>query len=774
MLHQTRRDILRAATAAAASPWLAPVTAAAADTRDRSTRIGRWTRTRRGLPAYSYDGPLPALARDRTGADAQQPPDPAFILGNYRVTAFAHVSGVLQILTGERVWARVNAAADRLNYADNHARLTVLDGDTPGAVHELVGVQSIAADPVRTRRRFGPGFARWDYALAPGLACRRVVSVKPSLTIHEGDPALVITVTLTNRNARALRVRHEESFASRYVPCNLQRVKPEARVARYDSQVTHDAARGIALSRTRYTPNAFTVEHAADEPNLQDVRPVSVFLHARSDGSGAAVDTGRSTDARLIAGWEGEVPPQGSVSFDLVIGLTYGDTGDAAALAADLLDAADRGQAEDGLYAALWAKRLPDMARERNPVFRTEMPWHAYVLEAMATYNAYFGETFVPQGTIYAYEDGENISNRDNLQALLPLCYTNPALAKSSLRHVLQQTTRQGEIKRGASGFGYMPPSIYKESDPQIYMFMAVGEYLRVTKDHAFLDERVAFYPVEDKRTETVLNVLQRHFIYLRDEVGLGEHGLIRILNSDWSDSFFHKYSPNVTAGSAESHLNSAMALAVLPVFIAGLQAAERADTQPFVAALTRFHDALHAAYFADLGDRRYSARAYLNDGKPSYGLDVVCLEPQGFLLQIPDLAKTRKAAIYDVVKARTFTPEKVGFRIRERPIFGTSGAGEDGGFWFALEGQMVLGVMSFDKREAERLLETLSFHNFAEQYPDYVLGRWTHSDSMQSSLHPREGLMNYWKPSLAESGIGFCSHPHSWPLYNYLRLRSA
>jgi cellobiose phosphorylase len=176
----------------------------------------------------------------------------------------------------------------------------------------------------------------------------------------------------------------------------------------------------------------------------------------------------------------------------------------------------------------------------------------------------------------------------------------------------------------------------------------------------------------------------------------------------------------------------------------------------------------------ADLGDRNYSARAYLNQGRPQYGTDIVCLEPQGFLLQFPDLPVERKRAIYSVVKAKTFAPEKIGFRIREAPIFGPNAEGEDGAFWFALEGQMVLGVSTFDKAEAERLLETMSFHNFAKAYPDYTLGRWTNSDSMQSSLHPREGLLNYWKPTLEESGIGYCSHPHSWPLYNYHRIRDA
>ena len=68
----------------------------------------------------------------------------------------------------------------------------------------------------------------------------------------------------------------------------------------------------------------------------------------------------------------------------------------------------------------------------------------------------------------------------------------------------------------------------------------------------------MASYPAEDGKTDNVLNILNKYFIYLREEIGTGVTGLVRILNSDWSDSFFHDYSPNKSSGSAESHLNSA------------------------------------------------------------------------------------------------------------------------------------------------------------------------------------------------------------------------
>jgi len=53
------------------------------------------------------------------------------------------------------------------------------------------------------------------------------------------------------------------------------------------------------------------------------------------------------------------------------------------------------------------------------------------------------------------------------------------------------------------------------------------------------LNEQVAYYPAEAGKKATVLTILKKHFIYLRDEIGVGSNGLVKMLNSDWSDSFF-------------------------------------------------------------------------------------------------------------------------------------------------------------------------------------------------------------------------------------------
>ena len=762
-----RRDFLKAGAALAGASAALPLFAAAPGAA-ASAALGEWQDGRHGLPAFRYLGALPYRALDKEGKDDLLPDDPMFILGNYRLTVFAHVSGVLEIMTGERAWARANAAPDRINYGAHGASIVTGTGKQ---ATELVGVNSLAADPARCQRVFGVGFARHEYQLGDGLVCTRVVSVRPSPAIHRGNPTMVITVTLRNGGTSAADYDYREHVGNAYVTADTQRTAASARRAHYVASVSLDKGGQLALSTNRFQARLLHVPDRKGAASINDTDPMHLFMTTHAVQPGQRVGASGGTPGRLEARAEGRLAPGASTSFDIAIGLTFGGMAEARKQAAEVLRAARREHAAEGLYQDEWLRRLPNLAGERNALLRREALWNAYCLEAMATYSQYFDETFVPQGQVYSYQDGENISNRDHAQAVLPLVYTNPPLAKSSLRYMLKHTTPAGEIRRGNAGVGYSAPGIYKESDEQLYAFMAAGEYLRVTRDYGMLDEPLTYYPMESRHSEPVLTVLKRLFTYLRDEVGLGEHGLIKILNSDWSDSFFHAIPVNQVFHSAESHMNSAMALAVIPTLIEGLKAARRPAAQELVTALQSYTDALRAAFMKDLGERDFAARAYLGEGKGNYGLDIVCIEAQGFLLQMADLPASRKARMYARIKPALL--EKTGFRIHERPIFGKKGEGEDGAIWAALEHQLLKGVLSFDKAEGERLLELMSFENRARVYPSYWLGQWTRFDGMQSSLSAREGLFNYWFPDIFKVAfVGFCSHAHAWPLYNYMLLR--
>ncbi|WP_300699785.1 hypothetical protein [Bacteroides sp.] len=734
-------------------------------------RIGEWGSTSQGLPIYQYQGGLPFQALDNEGNDSRLPEDPYFLLGNYRLGLFTHVSGIFQFITAQRVWARINFSEKQPNYGSNEAYVSLMREGISKQI-DLVGVSSIASDPQRTKRFFGVGGARYEYDLGDGVSCTRIISVKPSEKINEGTPSFLISVTLNNKGKKPLEAEYAESMPVNYVSMNMQLDSPQQRAMHYPVQISTGPDGRSAVAHIEACANRFLILPSKYQRYMYDINPPSVFMHANGEKD---IDTfvTKYEDNGLKSVFRLSLAPGESRTLQIVIGLfDEGKHNSVSHQVECFLQGADKA-AYIGAFASLWKKHLPDLSHERDEVLRREMLWNAHAIEASAKYSEYYGETFIPQGSVYSYHFGDNIANRDHLQASLGACYYNPQLAKSCIRYVMKHSESDGEIKRGNSGFGYTPASIYKESDEQLYMFNAVSEYLRITGDYAFLDEEVQLYPAECGVKEKVLSLLQKHFIYLRDEVRTGPTGLVRLLNSDWADSFLHRYSPNKYEWSAESHLNTAMALAVFPKLTDCLYKSVREDVLVFAKAVEEYRIQLETAYMQDLGSRSFSARAYLTP-ELRFGTDNVCIEPQAYLLQIPTLSTERKQAIYSYVKQRISDSEKIGIRNRERPLWDPKG-GEDCGIWYSLEYPFLLGVATFDKAEARKLLHKFSFNNFAKHYPQYWIGQWTAPDEINSTTY-REGLYSFWiSISNYRYGLqGYCSHPHTWPIYCYYKLNES
>ena len=685
--------------------------------------FGSWGEDPEGLPYYEYTGGVPFTAYDENGNRTELPEDPYFLLGNYRIGLIPHASGMYQILTAERGWARLNASEERPDY---------------GVVESSLGM------PLRMVS--GVGFSRWEYNLEDGINCRRVLSVRPSEAVNEGMPAYCVDVTFSNESDREKNISFTEAIPVNYSPMYSQ--MQENPVLGYKVKAAADGR--LAEASITAELLQYTTEFSPSEATPLDFYPPSFYL--QKAGEGEVYASGNTL------GFRADVVLQPGQSRTLTF------IGGIGSPAGGFLDGTEA--SAFGRFSSLWKAALPDFSAETDPVFRREMAWNAHFLEASAKYGAYYGETFIPQGSVYSYHYGDNIAARDLLQALLPAIYTNPALAKSALRHLLMHTHPDGEIERGDTGYGYVVPTIYQESDPQLYVFMAVGEYLRVTGDYGFLDESVALAPAECGRTDTVLGVLGRQFTYLRDVIGTGEHGLVRLMNSDWSDSFLHKYSPNITLGEAESHLNSAMASAVIP----GLSKQLREGGENVLAdALDAYRGAVLEAFLKELEGRPYCARAYV--AGELFGDKTVCIEPHSYLFSIPEISPERKREIYDNIYGKIAEPW--GLRTRNKPLWGKAPEGEDGGIWFALEYPLLLGVSTFDKNEAWRLLKAFSFDNYARLHPNYWVGHWTAPDELNSSLS-RDGLYAFWTgmPDYRLCFQGWCSHPHTWPLYCYYKLK--
>ena len=690
--------------------------------------LGEWLDDPLGLPAYRYTGPL------TFGGAALLPDDPWFLLGNHRLTAFVHASGRLRWLSGERGWA---------DLFDGFTAAATVDGQAIA----LTG--SGASTAAAVGKAFGVGTARFAYALAPGLALLRTLSVRPSAIVGKGEPAMLVTIEIANTGTTSHTVTLNERATPVYRPVKAPWAGPLP--VGYRTTIG-EPVDGVVCATTAGEAKRPLVLPPRPQASQYDAEPPTVWI-ARIDG---CVLNGFGVEATLT------LKPGQRARLRYAIGHGFASNNASARATADALAEA----ATDNHFALEWRRIVPAFADQPPSPARREAQWNAAMLEAMATWRDYYGETIVPQGTTYDYDWGLTLGTRDIAQHALPLCRTRPALAHSALRYILKRTSPDGEIKLGDSGYGWIPEGSWVPSDQQLYTFLLAAEYLERTGDTGLLTEPLGWHPVETGATATGLVHLERAFIFLRDRIGVGAHGLVRLLNSDWNDLFYFWPKPLPYAelyGSAESHLNTALAIVALGRLAAQLERLLPA-ARSLAAAMTACRIDLLAAYVKDWGDRAFPRRAYLGKAGP-VGEAEMWLEPVGFSLMIPEVAVAKKRALAAAMEARLLAGEPLGPRQIERTTAQKDlqpGQRENGGVWFALTGPLVLGLATFDKARARTLSDRMSFATYARTHPEAWTGAWTNSDSIDSALLPSAG----------RSAMGpWCAHAHAWPLQAWLEI---
>lgn len=742
-----------------------------------SNEIGRWLWDDKGLPVFEYTGGLPFSATDRDGEPARLPEDPWFLLGNYRFNLFAHVSGNYQIIAGDRAWARVNQG-NEVNSGNSVSSTTVIRS---GKTYQLSGPGSLAEKSASSKRIFGSGYASWQFEV-DGLSIVRTLAVKPSERPNEGSSAFSITIQFTNTSRRAIEISHKEGYMLNYLNADLQRTLPSNRDLSYTYTPSENNSKSAAVVHINAQADDPMLFRGENKMAMTDVYPPSVFMMAVSDNASVRV-INTDNDFHLHGETRFTIPSGKTVSVQWISGYYYSEDHHIPAQLAKSM-ALNPGETDSYLSATFsrqWKQVLPAFENETDMELRRELIWHAYVLEAMAQYSIHYGETKIPQGTIYDYDWGIHASARDNFQHALPLVWYNPELARSVLRFMIKRITPQGEVRLMERGNGYAHNDYYFTSDQQLYFFLLISEYLRVTGDYGFLSESVTVFPPAYDIRFTVLEVIKRAFGFLRDEVGTGPNGLVRLLNSDWNDAvYFIQYAPyNRAFHNAESHMNTTMVLAILPGLVTQLTTYANAQAQQWekqtvfdlITSMEQYRSRIWDAFMADLGDRTFARRLYFHG--QTFGEKNMFLEPQGFMLQIPELSLERKITLWEQMQKRLYEGEKLGARQQEDPEFISDefekGSRENGGFWYALNGPVIAGLNTFNREEAQRVFRMMTFQNYAKQFPQFWTSYWSAADNIESSLIPTEGLPDqtwiYWAIPV------FCAHPHAWILYTYFLI---
>lgn len=783
----SRREFLAGAATLAITTGLLSEYAVGAPTSVRlesSSSIGGWSSDSRNLPAYLCTADLPLKTLDESGKPYPLDPDPFFILGNYRLTIFPKVSGLYTIFSGERGWTRLNNPTSGIE--QNGARIEVSRSDQKQS-YNLLGLSGVCADAKRSRRQFGCGFVQYDLAPSREISVKRTLSLAPSDQDALGQPAVVINVKVTNTGAAPCDFVYVESVLSRVV-LNIELGVPEAyKAVTFNNRVEIDKAKSFIISNsTAHSPDPGIMRSSNDANRYNLFPPSLVLIYPNNAAQNARLPVEFSSrevapgTTHLDATTRGHLGAGESLSMTFVVGLTPDQ--DSAPL---LNFARDLDTPIDGVhFGSEWHAALAKFQSAQEPVFQRELTWNSHALLAMATYNSFYNETFIPQGMTYDYQMDLTAAPRDHLQHSMAAAYFRPSLAKSTIRYVLCKMTAQGEIKYTDFGFGRSSNKAWNTSDQQLYLFQAVGEYLRITGDYSFLNEETTYLPREAGMKGTVLEKLDRAMTYLRDEVATGPHGLVHLMNSDWSDMIFADRSELRYFFVAESHMNSAMVVAVFPNMIRQVEAygktasGKDAETvQRLLGSMKIYNDRITKAFYSDLGDRSFSRRLYF-DAQTPFGEDNMHIEPQSFLLQAESFPADRKSVLWNEVQKRILKGEVLGPRQRQTAVSGGligEYVSENGGYWYSLAGQMIIGLATVDKKAAKSVLTMMTFENFAQHYPSYWTGLWSAADTINAV--PSGNIAGLPRPDndgLWTTFASYCAHAHAWPIYAWSKINEA
>ncbi len=229
-----------------------------------------------------------------------------------------------------------------------------------------------------------------------------------------------------------------------------------------------------------------------------------------------------------------------------------------------------------------WKGHLAYFSTGGNPTLQREMAWHAYCLQVASVYNAYYKTHVITQGSAYLYLHGIDGAPRDQALFAMPMTYLRPDLARETLGLIMALTrAATGAMSYAFTGYGILDSALIhnKPSDLDLFLLMAISEYLAATGDLGFLDQEVPFHPGDKLPPgitgKTVLDHVRASFDHLLNVIGTGENGLIRIGDGDWADGVvienavarvFLGVAFDHSSAKGESVPNTQMALYVLPV----------------------------------------------------------------------------------------------------------------------------------------------------------------------------------------------------------------
>jgi len=779
-----------------------------------SGHFGEWMTDKYGLPAYRYtcNQLIDPLAVSPTNKAWRGARDHSHQVGNNRVVAVASNYGYVQVRQDEGAPKFLNDYAPEHNrYGAGIGYLT--DGTTTLSTYYTGHAESF-------ERIFGEGYYR-KIVKAGGYEAEQTIFAP-----HGDDPVLISMIKITNRGSDAVRARWVEYWNSHHYPFTC---RPDLEVWQlslmHEAQDDQDLKSGLKHDFDERFKHSFRVvangkglldtqnfmgrsaederawarlEAAGRAPRLaagtaiDDLNPPDTFLISLD----APMD-GFATDAAAFFGSGGVENPSGlqerlkndagstgpasahlvERSFTLqpnrtrTIAFLYGYLLQGFELNA--LIAKYSGNPEETLLRSSerWKAEGLHFSTPEEPWVEREISWHNYYLRSALTWDSFFREHILTQGGNYLYVWGMQASPDDPVQHSFPFNFSDPAIVRGIIRYTLKEIQPDGSIPYGLLGRGVPTPTEFVPSHLELYVLWMVSEYVLATRDTAFLKEKIPIYPRQQVQADdpAVAEQTMRVYRHLVDTLGVGEHGLIRLLSDDWDDGMTADMELSPELGreveqKGESAENAAMACYVLDHYGQMLSYAGESEAAADARAKAEAQrQALRAQWTG-----RWFRRAWLGPRLGWLGDEQLWLEPQPWA--ILGGATTSKQAVI-LVKAMDEllrAPSPIGALIKSRgnpyphkPI----GTWENGGVWQSINGPLIWALANIDGAMAwdEWKKNTLACH--AEAYPNLWYGIWSGPDyynSVLSKQHPGETYADFPVMNM---------HSHAWPLYGAAKL---
>ncbi|MEZ5143909.1 MAG: hypothetical protein R2726_15520 [Acidimicrobiales bacterium] len=401
-----------------------------------------------------------------------------------------------------------------------------------------------------------------------------------------------------------------------------------------------------------------------------------------------------------------------------------------------------------------------------------EAPWHAVHLVGAEQPDDWLGVRYPAQGSAYGYVHGLQGAPRDYAISAVPLTFIDPPAARQALVAMARLTRPSGAVAYAHTGRGRTTSGGIHDAptDLPLFWMWALTEYVWGTGDRAFLDEELPFDPPAAGRATPRERVLVATR-YLREEVGAGPHGLLRVGSGDWADPIsamvrdrraFHRHG--------ESGFNTGFAAFVLP------RAADLvADTHPAEAAALRAWAGELSAAMAAAWNGSWFLRGFDGRGAP-VGDRHLFLDGQVWCLIAQVGSEAQRRRLVAAIAERNDRPSPVGATILDRPHpvrFGMLAPGWDcnGGVWAAVNGLLAWGYARHDPVLAWRALRQQSLAAHARAYPHVWYGIWSGPDACNAHFGSRPGE-TFVQPATPMTEFPVMnSNAHAGPLLALLRV---